>query len=105
MGNVYIADTGNSAMKEWVAASNSVITLVSSVPNGPGCVAVDGLGNVYFSSGDAIEEWIAASNTVITLVSSGLHGPSSVAVDGSGNVFIADTGTTRSRNGWQPATL
>jgi hypothetical protein len=29
-GNVYIADSGNSAIKEWAAANNTVTTLVSS---------------------------------------------------------------------------
>ena len=29
-GNVYIADTGNNAIKEWNAATQTVTTLVSS---------------------------------------------------------------------------
>ena len=92
MGNVYIADSGNSAIKEWVAASNTVITLVSSGLNQPCSVEVDEVGNVYIadSGNNAIKEWVAASNTVITLVSSGLNDPVGVAVDGSGNVYIAD---------------
>jgi DNA-binding beta-propeller fold protein YncE len=93
-GNVYIAVTLGNAIKEWVAASNTVITLVSSGLGFPWGVAVDGAGNVYIadSSNNAIKEWVAASNTIITLVSSGLNNPEGVAVDGAGNVFIADTG-------------
>ncbi len=90
-GNVYIADSGHNAIKEWVAASNTVITLVpSSYPTG---LAVDGSGNIYITDpvDGAIKEWVAASNIVITLVSSGLNNPVGVAVDGAGNVFIADS--------------
>jgi DNA-binding beta-propeller fold protein YncE len=92
LGNVYIADSGNNAVKEWIAASNAVITLVSSGLNSPQGVAVDGLGNVYIadSGNNAVKEWIAASNTVTTLVSSGLNSPFGVAVDGIGNVYIDD---------------
>ena len=92
-GNVYIADTGNNAIKEWVAASNTVITLVSSGLYDPSGVAVDGSGNVYIADtgNNAIKEWLAASNTVTMLVSSGLYYPLGVAVDGAGNVYIADT--------------
>jgi DNA-binding beta-propeller fold protein YncE len=93
-GNVYIADTGNNAIKEWIAASNAVTTLVSSGLSSPRGVAVDGAGNVYITDPghSAIKEWIAASNTVTTLISSGLNQPSGVAVDGAGNIYIADSG-------------
>jgi hypothetical protein len=91
-GNVYIADYGNNAIKEWNAASNTVTALVSTGLNGPVAVAVDVAGNVYIADyfNNAIKEWIAASNTVTTLVSTGLNAPYGVAVDVAGNVYIAD---------------
>ncbi len=93
VGNVYFANSGDYTIKEWVAASNTVNTLVSSGLNSPGGVAIDAAGNVYIADygHNAVREWVAASNTVSTLVSSGLSGPRGVAVDGAGNVFIADT--------------
>ena len=50
-GNIYIADGiyhYNFAVKKWIAASNSVTTLVSGLNSADG-VAVDGAGNVYFA--------------------------------------------------------
>ena len=57
-GNVYIADRANSAIKEWLAASNTVTTLVSAGLNSPSGVAVDGVGNVYIAdyNNSAIKE-------------------------------------------------
>jgi sugar lactone lactonase YvrE len=93
LGNVYIADTLDNAIKEWSGSTQQVTTLVSSGLNGPSGVAVDGSGSVYIadSVNNAIKEWNASTQQVTTLVSSGLNGPSGVAVDGSGNVYIADS--------------
>ena len=106
-GNIYIADWGHNAVKEWVAASNKVTTLVSSGLNYPSDVAVDGAGNIYIADtgNNAIKEWLAASKTVITLVSSGIN----PALAWRWTVRAMSTSltmdTTRSRNGWQSATL
>jgi len=101
-GNVYIADRGNNAIKEWVVASNIVTTLVASGLSSPFGVAVDGVGNVYIADtgNNAIKEWVAASNTLIMLVTSGLSSPFAVAVDGAGNVDIADTGGIKQWSVW-----
>ncbi|HEY1663300.1 MAG TPA: BACON domain-containing carbohydrate-binding protein [Verrucomicrobiae bacterium] len=90
-GNVYIADFGNSAIKEWNAASNTVTTLVSGAGE-PYGIAVDSSGNVYIADtyNNTVKEWNATNHSVTTLVSSGLNNPFEVAVDSSGNVYIAD---------------
>jgi uncharacterized protein (TIGR03437 family) len=91
-GNVYIADTGNNAIKQWSALTQQVSTLVSGL-NAPAGVAVDRSGNVYIAdtNNHAVKEWSASTHQVTTLVSSGLGLPEGVAVDGFGNVYIADT--------------
>jgi sugar lactone lactonase YvrE len=92
-GNVYIADTYNNAIREWMPGNSNVVTLVSSGLNRPEGVAVDGAGNVYIadSYNNAIKEWMPGSTNVATLVSSRLSRPYGVAVDGAGNIYIADT--------------
>ena len=91
-GNLYFADTFNSAIKEWSPSTQQVTTLVSSGLNHPTGVAVDGSGNLYIADRDnnAVEEWNAATQQLTTLVATGLNLPVGVAVDGSGNVYIAD---------------
>jgi DNA-binding beta-propeller fold protein YncE len=48
-GNVYVADSGNNAVKEIVAATGAVATLGSGF-NSPSVVAVDSKGSVYVVS-------------------------------------------------------
>ena len=68
-GNVYIADTGNNAIKKWVAANHTVTNLVASGMYWAYGVAVDGAGNVYIADtgNNAIKKWDATSHTVSTL--------------------------------------
>jgi len=93
-GDVYIADTGNNAIKEWIATSQAVTTLVPAGLNAPTGVAVDTHGNVYIADtkNNAIKEYIVATQQVTTLVSTGISGPNAVAVDTQGNVYFTDSG-------------
>src|ERR1039457_1389444 len=90
-GNLYVADTANSVIKEWSSSTQQTVVLSSGV-NNPSAVAVDGYGNVYIadSGNHAIEKFSAANQQLTTLVS-GLSNPSGVAVDGQGNVYFSDT--------------
>ena len=103
-GNVYIADNGNNAVKEWSAATQQVTSLVSSGLHSPKGLAVDGSGNVYVadSLNNAIKEWSAATQQVSTLASSGLTAPTGLAVDAFGNVYFADS--TSAIKEWTAAT-
>ena len=90
-GNLYIADTGDSMIKEWSGGS---LQMLSNAQNAPAAVAVDGHGNVYIADTGkhAIEVFNAANNPTLTPLVSGLSNPSGVAVDGQGNVYFSDTG-------------
>ncbi|HEY2861948.1 MAG TPA: NHL repeat-containing protein [Terracidiphilus sp.] len=93
-GNVFVADTDNSAVKEILAAGGytTVKTLGSgfSYPHG---VALDGAGNVFVADTDnsAVKEILAVGGyTTVKTLGSGFSYPRGVAVDGVGNVFVAD---------------
>jgi streptogramin lyase len=100
-GNIFVADTGNSAVGEILASSGytSVISLGSGF-NSPQGVAVDASGNVFVADtgNNAVKEIVAvngtipAANPTILPLGGGFSSPMGVAVDRSGNVFVADTG-------------
>lgn len=117
-GNVYVADTGNSTIRE-ISPGGTVLTIAGSAGNpgnadgtgtaahfsSPGGVAVDGSGSLYVA-----DTWnhtirkIASGGMVSTLA--GLAGtfgsfdgtssaarfnlPTGVAVDSGGNVYVSD---------------
>ncbi len=99
-GNVFVADTGNNAVKEILAAGG--YTTVNTLGTGfssPKGVAVDGAGNVFVADAgnNAVKEIVAAGGytTVNPLGGSFIFsGPTGVAVDGSGNVYVADNGSS-----------
>jgi sugar lactone lactonase YvrE len=101
-GDVFVADQGNSAVKEIVAvngvvSSSSTVNTVGSGFTGPTGVAVDGSGNVFVADqgNSAVKEIVAvngvvSSSSTVNTVGSGFTGPEGVSVDGSGDVFVAD---------------
>jgi hypothetical protein len=97
-GNVFVADFGNSAVKEVLAAGG--YTTVNTLGSGfsfPTGVAVDGSGNVFVADtgNSAVKEILAAGGyTTVNRLGGGFSNPQGVAVDGSGNVFVADTGNS-----------
>jgi uncharacterized repeat protein (TIGR03803 family) len=96
-GNIYVADTANSAVKEipsGCTASSCVITLGGGF-NQPSGIAVDSSGTIYVADtqNSAIKKMnsdCTSSNCVVTL-GGGFQSPHGVAVDGSGFVYVADT--------------
>ena len=99
-GDVFVADTSNSAVKEIVAvngvvSSSSSILTVGGGFKAPKGVALDGSGNIYIADtgNNAVKQMPAgcAAASCVTTLGGGFSGPGGVAVDGSGNVFVADT--------------
>ena len=93
-GNVFVADRGNNAVKEILAAGGytTVNTLWSGVGY-PFGIAVDASGNVFVTDtyDNTVKEILAPGYTTVTTLGSGFNLPSGVAVHASGNVFVADT--------------
>ncbi len=92
-GNLYIADTGNRAIKKWIPGTQAPSTLVSGLSTPTG-VAVDTNGNVYIadSGSQSIQRWSPVSQQ-LTPMATGLVSPFGVAVDNQGDVFFSDCGS------------
>jgi streptogramin lyase len=128
-GNLYIADTGNFRIREVAADAGTITTIAGNGTQGdtgdggpateaelyaPVSLALDSLGNLYFSDSSAIggpgadvREVAAGSGVITTVAGTGnsgysgdggpataaqLNGPSGIAVDSAGDVYIADLG-------------
>ena len=128
-GNIYIADTDNNRIREVKASSGTITTIVGNGTAGfsgdtglatnaeidyPLGVAVDGVGNIYFS--DAlnyrIREVTASTGQISTIAGNGTGGlagdggpatsaelfySSGLAINSAGNIYIADSGNSRVR--------
>ena len=111
-GNIFIADSANSAVREVLAASGNIQTVAGRTGPGPvefpEAVFVDSSGNLFFSDGaqNVVDEIPAGTTTLQTVAGTGVAGysgdggpatsaqlsqPFGIFVDGSGNLFVADT--------------
>ena len=105
-GTVYVADTGNNAIRR--ISLDGMVSTVARAPdfNGPIGVAVDPAGRVIVA--DTYNDRVRAielDGRVVTIAGGGqpgavdgtaaearFHTPCGVAVDPAGNVYVADTG-------------
>jgi sugar lactone lactonase YvrE len=127
LGNIYIADTGNSVIRR-VDSSGKIMTIAGNGAQGysgdgapatsaalykPYRVVADRAGNVYIADfyNNRIRK-VDTSGTITTVAGTGAQGyngdgipatsaelslPSAVAVDAAGNIYIADTWNNRIR--------
>jgi sugar lactone lactonase YvrE len=97
VGNIYVADYPNNAVKHMLAgcASSSCVSTLGGGFEFPAGVALDGSGNVYVADAynDAVKEMPAgcASSSCVSTLGGGFSYPEGVAVDARGNVYVADT--------------
>ncbi len=127
LGNLYIADSGNSRLRK-VDATGIISTVAGTGTPGyngdggpaataqlywPYSVATDGSGNLYTAdSGNARIRKVDAAGIISTAAGTGtlgysgdggpattaqLNAPHGVTADGSGNLYIADSGNSRLR--------
>ena len=109
-GNVYVADTGNTAVRKVTPAG--VVTTVSTDFSGPTGVAVGLDGNIYVADyySDTIRKMTPAGAVTILAGLSGTPGstdgtnsgarfsnPNGIAVDSAGNLYVGDRGNNTIR--------
>ncbi|HEX3385158.1 MAG TPA: NHL repeat-containing protein, partial [Mucilaginibacter sp.] len=120
-GNVYVADTGNDAIRK-IAPDGTVTTLAGSGTRGnangksasfnsPFGIAADAAGNVYVAdSGNNLIRKITPGGAVATFAGNGLRGagngagnssafntPAGLAIDATGNIYVSDEGNNQVR--------
>ncbi len=93
-GNIYVADTSNSAIRK-ITPAGSVSTLATGLL-GPKWIAVDAYNNVFVADTDSccnsFVKKITPAGVVTTYVSLGASIPAGIAVDNAMNVYVADPG-------------
>jgi RHS repeat-associated protein len=128
-GNIYICDMGTQLIYK-VTASTGIITIVagngsygyagdggpatSASLGNPTAIALDAVGNLYFSetSNNVVRKVNVSTGIISTVVGTGtagysgnggpatsatIHGPWGVAVDSTGNIYVSDTGNSSVR--------
>jgi len=129
-GNLFVADSGNSIIRE-IDTNGNVTTIAGQAGvqgsgdgqgteatfKGPSGIAMDGKGNLFVAdSSNSIIRKIDTTGNVTTIagqageVGSGdgigasvtFNGPNGITVDGQGNLFVADTGNNLIRTGVPP---
>ena len=89
-GNVYVADTGNNAIRK--VTPEGVVTTLASGFNSLHGVAVDSAGNVYGADAGNNRIRKMTPGRVVTTLASGFDNPQGLAVDSAGNVYVVDSG-------------
>jgi uncharacterized protein (TIGR03437 family) len=123
-GNIYIADSGNAAIREIVAGT---INTLFGPGNGsllfdPESLLLDGQGNLYVCDGDGLRVLKFNLKTQVETVFAGngndgfsgdygpatdaeLSDPRAIALDSKGNLYIADTNNQRIRKVYPDGTI
>lgn len=95
-GSIYVADTGNHAVRLLTPVSGFVglfaVTTVAHFDSPEG-VAVDASGALYIADGSTHTISKIVNGTLTTVASAGLDHPSALALDALGNLYVCDRGS------------
>jgi sugar lactone lactonase YvrE len=94
-GNIFIADTGNGAIRK-VGPDGTITTVLRGFTDPTG-VAVDAAGGIYIAAADENGVFKSDSPGNITRLGSGWNVPWAVVSDAAGNVYAADSHAHRIR--------
>jgi sugar lactone lactonase YvrE len=108
--NLWLSNSSNTAITQFLCVSTPCTATVSSLPPNPDSIAVDHAGNIWVGNiSGSLTELAATSNTTITqsanspFTGGGLTGPFTGLIDGLGNVwesdFITGSGTVSELTG------
>jgi ELWxxDGT repeat protein len=88
--NIYIADTGNNAIKK-LSSRGIITTILDTGLSSPSGVVVNADGTVFITdTGNNCIKMISKDGIVSTFASV-LNGPTGITIDSSGSVYFADT--------------
>jgi len=99
-GNLFLADTANSAIDEisidmygsGTLSNSSLVSLVSSGLNAPQALTVDPFGDIYVAdTGSGTIQMVSGSSLI--QITDGLTNPRGITSDADGNIYVSDTGT------------
>jgi sugar lactone lactonase YvrE len=99
-GNVYVADSGLTALLKFPAGGGDPVNVGSGLSN-PSGVAIAGNGDVYIAdTGNSRvvvvpNESGTLNNANQAVIASGLNVPTGIALDGLGNVYVAESTDVR----------
>lgn len=94
-GNLYVADTGNDAIRK-ITPAGVVTTLVSTGLANPSGVAVSGTTVYIADSGNNVLKSVSTGGGTVTSVATGLNDPKKLIITSNGvTAYVADNGSHR----------
>ncbi|AWI09961.1 putative Ig domain-containing protein [Ereboglobus luteus] len=94
-GRLYVADTGNNAVKE-INTETGAVTATATGFNTPEALAIDDAGLIYVTdtgSGKVlVHDAVSKKTSTVLDTTAGLNAPAGIAIDGDGFVYVVDTG-------------
>jgi sugar lactone lactonase YvrE len=97
-GNLWVADSNNNTVTEYVPGTDTVIATISAGLLNPGGLAFDASGNVWVSqasSGGEITEYKSPLNGASVAATIGPIQAAGLAFDANGSLWAADAGNVR----------